>query len=72
MNALKIVAAALIVCGVLGLVYGGFSYTRSSHEASVGPVKLSIEEKKTVNLPVWAGVAAIAAGAVLLLVTRKR
>lgn len=67
MNAVKLAAVVLIVAGVLGLVYGGFSYTRETHEARIGPVELSIKDKQTVNIPVWAGVGAIAIGAALLL-----
>lgn len=67
MNAIKILAIALIVAGALGLGYGSFSYTKESHEAKLGPIELSVKDKETVNIPVWAGVAAIVAGALLLL-----
>jgi drug/metabolite transporter (DMT)-like permease len=71
MNALKIVGAALIVAGILGLVYGQFSYTKETHEAKLGPLELSLAEKETVNVPVWAGVAAIVAGGIVLLLPQK-
>ena len=45
----------LTVAGVLGLVYGSFSYTKKTHEAKLGPIELSVKEKQTVNVPVWAG-----------------
>lgn len=67
MNAIKILAIVLIVAGALALGYGSFSYTKESHEAKLGPIELSIKDKETVNIPVWAGVAAIVAGALLLL-----
>lgn len=67
MNAIKVLAIALIVAGVLGLVYGGFSYTKETHEAKLGPIELTVKDKQTVNVPVWAGVGAIAIGGVLLL-----
>lgn len=66
MNAVKLVAIVLIVAGVLGLVYGGFSYTKETHEVKVGPIELSVKDKETVNVPVWAGVGAIAVGVALL------
>jgi len=72
MNGIKIAALVLIVAGVLGLVYGGFSYTRETHEAKLGPIELSVKEKEMVNVPVWAGVAAIAAGGALLLFGHKK
>lgn len=67
MNAVKMLAIVLIAAGVLGLVYGGFTYTRETHEARLGPIELSIKDKETVNVPVWAGVGAIMAGMALLL-----
>jgi hypothetical protein len=66
MNGIKIGAIALVVAGVLGLAYGSFSYTKETHEAKLGPIELSVKEKQTVNIPVWAGVAAIALGGALL------
>lgn len=72
MNAIKMAALALIVAGVLGLIYGGFSYTKDTHEAKLGPIQLSVTEKQTVNIPVWAGVGAIVIGGVLLVVGGKK
>jgi LPXTG-motif cell wall-anchored protein len=72
MSAVKIVAVVLIVAGILGLVYGTFSYTRETHDVKVGPLELSVKEKQTVNIPVWAGVGAIVAGSGLLLLARKK
>jgi hypothetical protein len=72
MSGLRIFGIALIILGIIGLVYGQFSYTRKSHDADLGVLKLSIKEKETVNVPVWAGVAGIAAGAALLLVGKRR
>jgi TRAP-type C4-dicarboxylate transport system permease small subunit len=72
MNAVKIAAIVLIVAGVLGLAYGGFSYTTETHEAKLGPLELSVSERETVNVPVWAGVGAIVIGGVLLLVGSKK
>ena len=67
MNAVKIAAIALIVAGVLGLAYGSFSYTKETHEAKLGPIELSVKDKETVNVPVWAGVGAMVIGGVVLL-----
>lgn len=71
MDAPRIAAIALILAGVLGLVYGSFSYTQETHEAKIGEIELSIKDKKTVNVPVWAGVAAIVIGGGILLGYRK-
>jgi len=72
MNAVKIAAIVLITAGVLGLVYGSFSYTRETQEIKLGPIELSVKEKQTVNVPVWAGVGAIVIGGALLLFGSKR
>lgn len=68
MNAIKMIAVALIIAGGLGLTYGGFSYTKESQEAKLGPLELTVNERETVNVPVWVGAAAIAAGVLLLVV----
>lgn len=72
MSAVRVVAIVLIVAGIAGLVYGKFSYTKATHEAKVGPFDFSVKEKQTVNVPMWAGIAAIVAGAVLFAVPRQR
>ena len=65
---MKIGAILLIVAGALALVYGGFSYTRDKTAVKLGPLELSVKEKETVNVPVWAGVGAIVVGGLLLVV----
>jgi len=71
MNAQKIIAIILLVAGALGLAYGGFSYTKETHQADLGPIQLSFDEKERVNVPVWAGIGMLAIGGVLLVTTRK-
>jgi hypothetical protein len=66
MNGLKLIAVSLLVAGTLALVYGGFSYTKDTTAVKLGPLELSVKEKKTVNIPLWAGIGAIAAGGLLL------
>jgi TRAP-type C4-dicarboxylate transport system permease small subunit len=70
MNAVKLLAIVLIVAGTLGLVYGGFTYTKDTQKAQLGSLELSIKDTKTVNVPIWAGVGAIVAGGILLLVRK--
>lgn len=72
MSGVKIAAIVLIVAGVLGLVYGGFSYTKDTHTTKVGPIEMSVKETDTVNIPIWAGVGAIVVGGVLLLFGSKK
>ena len=66
MNAIKVTAFALSLLGALALVYGGFSYTKETHEAKLGPIELSVKDKETVNIPVWMGAGAIIIGGALL------
>ena len=68
----KIIAIVLIVAGAAALAYGGFSYTKETHKAEIGPLKLSVAEKEQVNVPQWAGIGAIVAGVVLLAVGGKK
>jgi hypothetical protein len=63
----KIIGILLIVVGALGLGYGSFSFTKDTHTARIGSIQLSVKEKETVNVPVWAGIAAILVGGVMLL-----
>jgi uncharacterized membrane protein YidH (DUF202 family) len=63
---------ALIAAGILGLAYGSFSFTKETHEARIGPIELSVTDKQTVNVPIWAGVGAIVVGVLLLVLAGKR
>jgi hypothetical protein len=72
MNPIKLVGALLIAAGLLGLLYGGFSFTKQTHDLKIGPIELSVKEKESINVPVWAGVAAIVAGTALLLFGGKK
>jgi len=72
MNPIKLVAIILIVAGALALAYGGFSYTKDTTAVKLGPIELSVKEKETVNVPLWAGVAAIVAGGLLLVLGGKK
>ena len=71
MSALRILAIVLIVAGIAGIAYGQFTYTKATHDLNVGPIGVSIKEKKTVNVPLWAGIAAIAAGLVMVVVPKR-
>ena len=72
MAPIKILGIVLIVAGALALAYGGFSFTKETHKAEIGPLKFSVQEKERVNIPQWAGIGAIVAGVVLLVVGGKK
>ncbi len=70
MSAVRLAAIVLIAAGILGLAYGGFSYTKDTHEAKIGSLELSLKDKERINVPVWAGVGAIVVGGLLLVVPK--
>ena len=72
MSAARIAAIVLIVAGIVGIIYGKFVYTKETHKAKLGSLELSVQEKRTVNVPLWAGVGAILVGGALLFVPRKK
>jgi hypothetical protein len=72
MNPTQMIGAVLIAAGAAGLAYGSFSYTKATHQAKIGPLELSVQERETVNVPVWAGGLAIVGGVVLLIFGRKQ
>ena len=71
MKSRQIVAVLLFVGGVLDLAYRGFSYTKETHEAKIGPLELQVKEREYVDLPVWLGAGAVVVGAVLLVTGKK-
>ncbi|MGZ5032528.1 MAG: hypothetical protein ACXWAC_04970 [Usitatibacter sp.] len=72
MGPLRIAGIVLIIAGALALAYGGFSYTKETHKAEIGPLNLTVQEKDRVNVPQWAGIASIVAGVVLLVVGKNK
>jgi hypothetical protein len=72
MNSIKMTAFVLMVVGVLALAYGGFTYTKETHDADMGPIHMSIDEKEHVDIPIWAGVGALVLGGALLIFGNKR
>jgi hypothetical protein len=72
MNVTRIIGVVLIACGSLGVVFSSFSFTKETHEIKLGPVELAVKEKETVNIPIWASVAAIVVGGVLVAVGGRK
>ncbi|ASF47084.1 hypothetical protein CEK71_13930 [Methylovulum psychrotolerans] len=71
MGTIKIMAIVLIAAGLLGLVYNQFSYTKDTQEAKIGPLELTVKDTQTIDIPIWAGVAAMVAGCGLLVFASK-
>ena len=72
MNGIKGIGIALMVAGILALAYGGFTYTKETHDIKIGPLEMSIKDKETVNIPVWLGAGAILVGGLLLVFGKKQ
>ncbi len=72
MSPVKIVGIILIVLGGIALATGGFSFTKETHQAKIGPLQLSVQEKENVNIPTWLGLAGIALGVVCLVIPGKK
>lgn len=72
MNSMKLFALVLFVAGALALAYGGFSYTKDTHDADIGPIHMSIDEKEHVSVPLWAGIGLMVLGGVVFVVGNKR
>lgn len=69
---MRIAGLLLLLLGSLGLAYGGFTYTREKGDAKIGPLEIKVTEKERVNVPVWAGIGAVAVGAALLARQQRR
>jgi hypothetical protein len=65
-NTQRLAALVLIVAGALALAYGGFSYTRDTHAVDLGPLQVQVKERSYLSVPIWAGVASLVAGLILL------
>ena len=72
MKATSVVGIALIVVGVIALVYQGITYTTREKVIDLGPLKAEVEKQKTIPLPPILGVVALAGGIVLLVVGGRR
>lgn len=71
MSGRQIVGLVLLALGILALVYGGFSYTKDTHDVNLGPIEFQVKEKEKVNVPLWLGVVAVVGGGALLVVGRS-
>jgi hypothetical protein len=70
---MRIAGIILIIVGVIGLAYGGITYTRSKETVNVGPFSATVKEKKTVPIsPVVGGIALVAGIGLLLAGGRRR
>ena len=66
MKGTRLLGVVLLVLGILALAYGGFSYTKNTEKASIGPFKVEVHDRERVNVPLWAGLVIAIAGGILL------
>jgi hypothetical protein len=67
----RMIGIVLLVLGLLGAIYGHFTYTKETHDAKIGPVHLSVKDKETVHIPTWAGALVAVVGAALIVIPTK-
>ncbi len=72
MNTVKIVGIVLIVAGILGAVFGGWSYTKETQALKMGPMEMTIKDRQTVNVPMWASIGMMVVGGALLFFGSKK
>lgn len=71
MSPRRIIGLVVLVTGILVLVYGGFSYTKKTHEGTIGSLELSVKQKKTVYIPIWVGIVMTVSGGALIFLKKK-
>lgn len=70
---MKVIGMALLVLGLVALVYQGVTYTTRETIIDIGPLHATAERQKTLPLPPVLGIVAVAGGVVLLVASlRKR
>jgi len=72
MNAMRITGIVLIVLGLAGFFTGGFSFTKDTTAAKIGPIELTVKERESVNIPQWLSIGAVVLGAVVLVMGARK
>ena len=72
MKAMRIVGVLLLVLGLAGFLTGGFSFTKDTTQAKLGPLELTVKEKESVNIPQWMSLGAMVLGGVVLVLCFRK
>ncbi len=72
MNAINKVATALIIGGILGMMYGSFNYSREMQKAKISSIGQSVKNTQTAYISIWGSVAAVITGVGLLFFANKK
>ena len=67
MSALKVAGILLVVLGIVGLAYGGLSWTSRDTIVDAGPIEITADKTERLPLPPLAGGLLLVAGVVLIL-----
>ncbi|MGA2116580.1 MAG: DUF3185 domain-containing protein [Bryobacteraceae bacterium] len=67
----KTIGVILIVLGLFGLAWGGFTYTTREKVVDIGPIHATRDKTHDVPLPPIFGAVALIGGVVLLVAGRK-
>lgn len=71
MKTRTLIAASLILTGVIAFIYQGISYTTTEDAIDIGPLKITTEQKHTIPLPPIVGGLTIVGGVIVLASGRK-
>jgi hypothetical protein len=66
MNLKALLGLVLIALGAAALAWPDLSYTRSTHDAKLGPLEFTLKQKESIHVPAWTGLAVIALGTLLV------
>lgn len=72
MNAMRIVGVLLLMLGLAGFLTGGFSFTKDTTQAKLGPLELTVKEKESVDIPEWLSLGAMVLGGAALVLGFRR
>jgi len=72
MKPIVLIGIALVVLGVIALVYHDITYTTHEKVLKIGPLEATQEVKKTIPLPPILGGVALAGGIVLIFIGSRK
>ena len=68
---MKLIGIVLIVIGLAGLAYGGFSWTRQKTVVDAGPIELKADKRESIPIPPVAGIVCLVAGIAMVVMPRR-
>lgn len=69
---MRVAGIILIIIGIIGLVYGGITYTRRQDTVNVGPISATVKHRETIPISPVVGGIALVAGIVLIAAGSRR